>query len=225
MNPEKPNSPEGTGERQSSALSLIRDIKNGLVNTKNLSADDRRACVAHLTGEGASLAEIAEILQISERTVARDRRSIRESNAVEKSPSFTKEVIGRILLEADNVIARLRRATRDKETAASAKVDAELGVWSVTREFSQLLQSLGYLPSSPQEMNARLSLQIGNEPTLSGFLAEIERIQAISKACLPADAQSAALLEKTKNLMERISSESPIQTNEEVTPIKKEESL
>lgn len=79
------------------ALSLIRDIQQGTLSPKNLTSEDRQRCVLHLTSEGYSKAEIAEILQVSERTISRDRESIRQSNALQRDPALPGEMAGQLL--------------------------------------------------------------------------------------------------------------------------------
>ena len=45
-----------------SVLDLIKDIRTESLNARLLASSDRQSCVAHLTGEGLSVAEIAKIL-------------------------------------------------------------------------------------------------------------------------------------------------------------------
>ena len=54
---------EASSEERS-VLELIRDIKSGSIEAKLLSTGNRQACVAHMTGEGLSVAEIATVLRI-----------------------------------------------------------------------------------------------------------------------------------------------------------------
>ena len=70
-----------------SVVALIRRLQNGQTSSQCVSVDDRQRCVEHLTVEGYSLVETAEILGVTERTIARDRGAIRRANAVERDPA------------------------------------------------------------------------------------------------------------------------------------------
>ncbi len=63
-------------------LALINRIKEGKLQPKTLSAEDRRRCVEVLRGEGYTHAEIAHVLQVSERTIHRDVQQIHETRAL-----------------------------------------------------------------------------------------------------------------------------------------------
>ncbi len=104
-----------------SVLSVIRDIQQGALAPRSLGVEDRRRCVEHLTGEGYSLAEIAEILKVTERTIARDRSAVRRSNAIECDEDLTGEMVGQLVKQADTTINRIRRVTRDSGTPPAAR--------------------------------------------------------------------------------------------------------
>lgn len=125
---------------------LIRQLQQGQVAGASLSPDDRRRVVEHLTAEGYSSVEIAEIAGVSERTVERDRAAIRASHALELTPAFAAETIGHLLRQAEAASGRLRRMARDKAAPAAARVDAEYAAWRVQRELIAALQRLGCLP-------------------------------------------------------------------------------
>ena len=59
-----------TARSERAVLDVIRDIKGGSVNPKQLSTAERRACVKHLGAEGFSVAMMAQILKRNERTIA-----------------------------------------------------------------------------------------------------------------------------------------------------------
>ncbi len=54
-------------------LELIRQIKAGSVAPQHIATAERQACVMHLSAEGLSVPEIAQVLQRSDRTITRDR--------------------------------------------------------------------------------------------------------------------------------------------------------
>ena len=139
-----------------SVLSVIRDIQQSALDPRSLGVEDRRRCVEHLTGEGYSLAEIAEILKVTERTIARDRSAVRQSNAIERDEDITGEMVGQLVKQADTTINRIRRVTRDSDTPPASRIEGEKACWVIARDLIQKLQSLGYLPNAPQEIRGRM---------------------------------------------------------------------
>ena len=137
-------------------LALIHQIKEGRLQPKTLSAEDRRRCVEVLRGEGYGHAEIAQILQVSERTIHRDIQQIRETHALAPDPTFPERMIGELCQQAEVSIARLRRIAREKNTSAMERAMAESFAWKVCREFFEKLQSVGYLPKVPQSILAEV---------------------------------------------------------------------
>ena len=158
--------PEGRG-----VIAVIRDIQSGALAGRNLSPDDRRRCVEHLTAEGYSIAEIAEILGAAERTIARDRAAVREANALRAGPEFAGEMAGQLVRQAESGIARLRRVARERECPHATKVESERAAWSIARELIQCLQRLGYLPEAAQRVRAEVSAGLAGAGAFGEFQA------------------------------------------------------
>lgn len=176
----------GSDAGGSSVLSLIRDLQSGRTSGINLSIDDRRRCVEHLSAEGYSVPEIAEILKCNERTIARDRKAIRQANALKVEPGFVEETVGHLMRQAEQSISRLRRMAREKESPLSSRVEAERAAWDVGRELVGTLQRLGYLPMAAAQLKADLRHSLGGlteSAADSGgedeVLAELARLQVI----------------------------------------------
>ncbi|UYV13439.1 MAG: helix-turn-helix domain-containing protein [Phycisphaera sp.] len=72
-----------TKTREQGVLRLLADLKSGEVNASQLTIPERRQCVAHLHFEGIGVPQTAEILNVCERTVRRDRGAIAEENAIQ----------------------------------------------------------------------------------------------------------------------------------------------
>ena len=132
-----------------SVLSLIRRLRDGTLTPGSLDSENRRRCVEHLTGEGYSLTEIGEILSVSERTIARDRKAIRRANALTPDPQLADEMVGHLVREAEVSVSRIRRITREKSTPSSARIDGERACWTIAKDLVETLQRLGYLPTAP----------------------------------------------------------------------------
>ena len=174
-------------------LSVIRGLQNGTVIARTLSITSRRACVEHLTGEGLSVVEIAEILKVSERTVARDRQAIHVANAVQRDPALVAQVVGRLTHETDLSISRMRRVARDKNTAASVKVDAEHRCCQVYSDYIQNLQRLGHLPTAAHEIRADLTHHVDHPPSFEETREELAQFELALAAAESTPNQSTQL--------------------------------
>ena len=60
-------------------LTLLEEIREGKLEPKLVTAQERLELVRHLTGEGLQVSEIAKVLQRSDRSISRDRKAIRPS--------------------------------------------------------------------------------------------------------------------------------------------------
>jgi len=166
-------------------LALIAAIQDGSLNGKTMEAAGRRACVEHLAAEGYSVVETAGVLRVSERTVARDRAAIAEANALRHDPHLAGRIAGRLLREAEACVSRIRRATRAADTPASAKVQGEQACWQIVGDLSARLQSLGYLPTAAQQVQAQVAHHAVVElPSAAAMEAELQRLAAMGEELL-----------------------------------------
>lgn len=174
------NIPPQTTQEQS-VLSLIRKIHSGSLDPHLINIDDRRRCVEHLSGEGYSTAEIAEVLKASERTIARDRSAIREANAMEQDPALVPEIVGHLVRQGELAVARIRRVTRDAATPPAARIDGEKACWTIARELVDALQRLGYLPIAATEIKGELMhLHLDSLPDAAAMQEEVTRLRLIA---------------------------------------------
>ena len=162
-----------------SPMSLVRKLHEGALAPSSVAPDSRRGCVEYLTNEGYCAEEIAEIFKVSSRTINRDRSAIRESHAVTRDPALVSFQVGQLLQQADLAIQRLRRISKEAACPPSAKVDAELGAWTVARELVEALQSLGYLPTAAQELRADMTHRLGAPQSVAQTLAELKELRLL----------------------------------------------
>ncbi len=160
-------------------LDVIRDIQGDKLDPRHLPAPDRQACVTHLSAEGFSLSEIAQILKRSERTIARDRQAIQEANALKQDPNYAGEMAGILVSEADACISRMRRATRPADTPAAVRVKAERASFVIRSELCQRLQSLGFLPTAAHRVEAHLTHAHAEPPSLDELENEFQRLHEL----------------------------------------------
>lgn len=178
-----PEPEEPVESDHATVLDILRAIKSGQVNPRNVRPDDRRLCVAHLVGEGLSVSEVAQVLRISVRTVARDRRAINEENAIQPDARLAGLYAGRLAAEAEATIGRIRRVTRDKDTPHAIKIDGEFKCYDILDRFVQRLQSMGYLPTAAHRIQADLTHNTGDLSSLAELKAELTRLESIDAEC------------------------------------------
>ena len=103
-------------------------------------------------------------------------------------------------------MARLRRIAKDKQTPPAAKVDAELGCWSVARDLVAALQSLGDLPTAQQQL--ALTHRVEEAPSYADLQTELERVQGIvggGSAGGGGDSEMVTRLTRIKDTVARLS--------------------
>ena len=167
--------------RHRNIFDVIRDIKNGVIDTSSLSADDRRLCVSQLAGEGLSVGEIAQVLRVSTRTITRDRQVIHEQNAIEPDSRLAALFAGRLAAEYEATAARIRRVTRDKETPPAVKIDGEYKCYDMLDRLVQRLQSMGYLPTAAQRIQGDLTHNLGDLSSMAELRNEVLRLEKIER--------------------------------------------
>lgn len=149
--------PKTADQVERSALAILRELKAGRVRAGNLSSEDRQTCVDHLSAEGYSAAEIAEILRVSERTIARDRAALRAHYRLNSDPGFGAEFAGNLARQAELAAWRLLRVYREKEAPHFARIAAAAATWKVQLDLLRALQSLGQLPIAGSPVRAEAS--------------------------------------------------------------------
>ena len=169
--------PESDAEHFS-VLDVLRKIQTGSLDPSQLAPGDRRVCVVHLSGEGYSVVEMAQVLKTSERTIARDRKAIQEANAIERSPQLAAQMVGKLMGEAELAISRIRRFTRDGKTPPATKVEGERACYQIVSDLFQRLQHAGYIPTAAQKISAQV-LHVEADGDLAGLQDEWRRVEGI----------------------------------------------
>ena len=130
--------------------------------------------------DGYSTADMAQILKVSDRSIERDKKAIRETNALAADPELVEQMVGRLVCEAELSVQRIRKAVRDKDTPHSVKVDAEYRCFQIINEMTISLQRIGYLPTATARLQADITHSIGQVPELSHIELEYQRLKRIS---------------------------------------------
>ena len=181
------------GKPERTLLDLIAGIRAGSISPKALGIADRHACVAHLSAEGLSTPQIAQVLSCSDRTIERDKKKIQEANTLRHDPALAGRMAGMLLVEAQNVANRLRRIGREKDCPHESRIAAERAAFQTLSELVGRLQSLGFLPTAAQRLEASVTHHAGEIPDLEQIEAEAIRLRSIAAALSPGSAQTSDL--------------------------------
>lgn len=203
--PESPESISSPGAADSppqrGVIDILGQIKARELNPQALSKTERKLCVQHLSAEGLAVPEVAQVLGVAERTIARDRKVIQEEAALEHDPRLASLMAGRLASEAELVIQRIRRVARDREAPHAVRVEAEKSCFAVMVGLTESLQSLGYLPTAAQQIEADVRHGSAAVPGYQELSVEIDRLEAIAEET--GDGQVVTTLKKLRSTATR----------------------
>ena len=165
-------------------LDILQGIKEGTTDPASLLPSQRKLIVPFLMAEGQSTAEIAHLLKVSDRTIERDKKAIREENAISQDPELANIIAGRLVDEAQICIQRIRKFERDSNCPSAAKIEGEKGCFHIANSLAERLQSMGYLPIAAKKLEADLTHHMENTFSLDEIKSEAQRLQDI-KTSLP----------------------------------------
>lgn len=194
-----------TCDTEERTISLLQKIQAGCISPKCIRPDERRLIVCYLMADGYSTAEIAQILKVSERSIERDKKALRQANAIVAGPQMVEQMGGRLVSEAELRVQRIRRAIRDKNTPLSVKVDAENRCFKIINQMIISLQRLGYLPTAVSRLQADVTHNIGQIPEFSQIELEFQRLKRISGECQGTDPQLAERFNLLQAKIEKVS--------------------
>ncbi len=158
---------------------VLKQIKDGTLDPKNLSSDQRQDCVEVLRMEGQSYPVIAQLLERNEKTIKRDWEAICKRNSKKPSPEYALRLIGELIEKANSKGDHLTRLSHSKDGSIQEKAQAEYYAWKVLQEASQLLQSAGYLPNQPTRIEGEVRHYQQEDRTPAQLKEEIARVEKI----------------------------------------------
>jgi len=199
-----------------SPISLVKAVQSGQIGAKSLPKEHRQTCVEYLTNEGYSSGEISEILKVSPRTIRRDRERIRQDNAVILDADFTGRHIGLLVQRSQHAVENLTRLFKEKNCPANVRADAIQKTWTITKELSQMLQSIGYLPNAALNVRTDFNHNICEPPGFEQLISEVETLERSLEQSNVCDEKAVEMITELKSLLSRSSFSSiikHIQTN------------
>ena len=125
-------------------VDILKRIRERSLDPKEISISDRRVCIAYLRLEGYTQEEIAQIFKISRQTIIRDEKANRQEAAKLVDEIDVKSIAGDLIISASHLAAK---ALREKDYGLA---------WRIKTELIGKLQSLGYLPRSPEQYHVQI---------------------------------------------------------------------
>jgi len=197
---------EQNKDKQSlSPISLTRQLHDGEISAANLTKESRITCVEYLTSEGYSSAQVAEILKVSTRTIYRDKKCVRDRNAVACSPDFTAKQVGQLMFTANQAVGNLTRLIKEKDCPSNVRVDAIYKTWTIIKELSQMLQSIGYMPNATLNIRADINHHLCEPPSFEQLKSGIELLESAVEQGSVCDEQIVQQIAELRALMQRSS--------------------
>ena len=188
QNQDSKNNGHKTSEKDDGlqTFALLQKIKDGQFEANSIEKAERKLLIPFLMAEGKSTAEIAHLLKVSDRTIERDKKALREEIAITKNPKLVEQMAGILMYETELSIQVLRKVQRDKDASPADKIEAERTSNQNRCQLFKMMQSLGYLPTAAQRIETDLTHHSASSGTLEELMLEAKRVIQIQES-LPAD--------------------------------------
>lgn len=185
---------------EAGSLALLQQIRNGDIQPKSLAPLQRRLLVSRLLNEGQSSSEIAQLLDVSDRTIERDRQALRKEGSLQHDPDLVNEVAGQLKAQGELSTQRMLKIARGKDAPCSVKVDAYHRCFEIFCRYIEKLQSLGFLPTAATKVEAKLSRGFDEIPSIDEIDAELLRIDSLLPDGTKNKARIRSLIADTKKV-------------------------
>ena len=190
-------------ENEISVHDVLNKIKDGILDPRSFSKENRQACVETLTLEGLQVSSIAALLKKSDKTISRDIKEINLRNGLLPNVDFVKEMVGRFLKMSLNHHGYLMRIARNKEATISERALSEASAWKVLEGTIQRLQTLGYLPTKPQAIVGDIFHHV-EKADFDEFARQIIEIEKITDGDAKIEKDIKEDITKMKAVLEKI---------------------
>lgn len=181
---------------------LLRAIHDERIDPRSLSTERRRECVAHLTAQGFGALDIARLLCVSERTIERDRRTLRADNAIAPSVHLGDELMGEMHAIVLASVQRLTRLATDTDAPHYARVWAETAIVKHYLQLVDKTRQLDYIPSGTDRLRDAIGSDLAtlerelqrarrNKERLADPFGEVKRLERDYEAAKAAAASDA----------------------------------
>jgi len=196
---------EAPQQEEQPILSIIQQIKDRQIDPRVIQKEVRQACVEVLYSEDYSLHTIAQILRRSEKTVARDLEVIRERHALSPDISLVKKVVGELVWKSRRDREFLVRLSNHADASVTDRIQARVAACEVEFKLIKVLQSLGYLPTEPQQLVGNIvhHLEAAEGRTYEELKAQLTEIEQVAQQTGSLTADLAGEIERVRQEIHR----------------------
>ena len=178
-------------------LQIMKQIKDGIIDPKELATEIRRDCVEHLWYvEAQPVASMAHLLKVSDKTIRRDQDEIRKRKAQKPSADYTVQVFGELLEKATSAHENMMRLSRSPDASVQEKAQAGFYAWKMIQQQIEIAQSLVVVPS--QALKIEASIRQEDETTPAQLKEELTRLEGIINTKSIVNPKIAELIEAAK---------------------------
>lgn len=218
------NSNDNKNKEESPVFKIIQEIKDGKREAKDLSKEQRQECVDSLDLQGYNISQIAQVLDRSEKTIRRDLQDVKTRRSVKPSLELATQIVGNMIAKLEACQSHLVRLANSKEGSLQEKSQAIFYAGKMMLELTEKLQSLGYLPSTPQKVVG--DIYHHNEDDDKSFAeakVKLKEIEAIAKDTGVLDETTQKRIEDLKTKIEKVEIVKEVEDLNKTQNINKEE--
>lgn len=148
-------------------------VEQLLANPRQLSAAERRRCVRYLMEGGASTEEMAERLEVSTRTIRRDRKWIKqEEMSLVETMDDIGEVLGSLIGLAESLKEKARRGAARAKNGSPVQLSFLKLQWQIENDLLEKLRALGVIaPGATKGERNYEGIEAEKAELISGILA------------------------------------------------------
>jgi hypothetical protein len=121
------------------------------------------------------------------------------------SAEFTAKQIGQLMHRATQAVENLTRLFKEQNCPANVRADAIQKTWIITKELSQMLQSIGYLPNAALNIRADFNHNICEPPGFKQLISEVEILERSLEQSSVCDEKAVEMIAELKSSLSRSS--------------------
>lgn len=164
------------------ALKILQELKEGQIDPGELSKEACIDCTEVLALEGYSKASIGQILNKSQKTIARYLEEVWRRNDGKPSNEAALRMIGELIQKSRAEQEHLIRLARSQEGSFQERIQAVYYAFRIHDGMISRLQTLGYLPLAPQKVIGDIYHHDQDEiKTLDQLRQELSAIEKIAE--------------------------------------------
>lgn len=173
-----PDEPKPNIDPETPVIKILTQIRNEEINPKDLPKEIRQECVEYLwITEAQPVAIIANVLDVSEKTIRRVQEDIRSKNATKPSRDQGLKMIGEFIQKATALHEHMMKLSHDKNATVQETSQAGYYMWKILQGQLKEMERFGYVSTAFTNTEGSQSGQEEKSiPELKARLAEMERI-------------------------------------------------